>query len=88
MSVSRRARLLAYNRQRAAVTTGERRLGYLRAAADALAGLRADHQCEDCGTPLRDPMSKKRGVGPDCYAKRQRDGQGDRGAFARYMLNG
>jgi hypothetical protein len=70
VSVTRAARVLAYNRRRAAETTGARRAAYLRAAAEALAGLHAADQCEDCGAPLRDPVSVARHVGPDCQAKR------------------
>lgn len=34
----------------------------------ATAGLRAAGQCQRCGRPLSDPVSVRRGVGPDCWA--------------------
>jgi hypothetical protein len=37
-----------------------------------LAGFRAAARCEDCGKALDDPVSVKRGIGPDCHARRQR----------------
>jgi Family of unknown function (DUF6011) len=39
---------------------------------DALEGaLRADNRCIRCGTPLQDPESVERGIGPDCWAREQ-----------------
>jgi len=28
-------------------------------------------RCQDCGKPLTDPTSVARGIGPDCFARRQ-----------------
>ena len=28
--------------------------------------------CRDCGRALFDPVSRKRGIGPKCWAKRQK----------------
>jgi hypothetical protein len=40
-----------------------------------LRGFRMASRCEDCGKPLEDPASVERGVGPDCWARRQRAGK-------------
>jgi hypothetical protein len=68
--VTKRARRLAYYRQRAAETSGATRRRYDADAARELEALHAASQCEDCGTPLADPVSKARRVGPDCWAQR------------------
>lgn len=66
------ARRLAYYRRRAGETTGAIRRQYDLDAARELEALHAADRCEDCGTPLEDSVSKKRHVGPDCWAKRRR----------------
>lgn len=39
---------------------------------DALeAALRGANRCIRCGTPLQDPQSVERGIGPDCWAREQ-----------------
>lgn len=49
------------------------RAKYHAAEVERLAGLMArDQQCEDCGTPLSNPVSVKRRKGRDCYAKERR----------------
>ena len=76
MSMTRRARTLAYHRRRAAETTGEVSAGHTAQAEAALALLHAAKQCEDCGTPLEDPVSIARRVGPSCWAKQKRGAAG------------
>lgn len=66
------ARRLAYYRRRVAETAGAARHSYEVAAERELEALHAADQCEDCGTPLEDPVSKQRHVGPSCWAKRRR----------------
>lgn len=66
------ARRLAYYRRRVAETTGATRRRYEADAERELEVLHAADQCEDCGTPLEDPVSKQRRVGPSCWAKRRR----------------
>jgi hypothetical protein len=68
--VTKSARRLAYYRRRAAETTGATRRQYEADAERELAALHAADQCEDCGTPLEDPVSRSRHVGPSCWAKR------------------
>lgn len=65
------ARRLAYYRRRAAETSGTTRRKYEADAERELAALHAANQCEDCGTPLEDPVSRQRRVGPSCWAKRR-----------------
>jgi hypothetical protein len=43
--------------------------------ASYLTGFRLASRCEDCGKELEDPVSVERGVGRDCWGKRQRAGQ-------------
>lgn len=66
------ARRLAYYRRRATETTGAERRRYEADADAELAALHAANKCEDCGTPLQDPVSIARHVGPDCWSKRRR----------------
>lgn len=74
---TRLARTLAYHRARARPDTDAGRR-HARLAADALDTLHADDCCEDCGTPLEDPVSVKRGVGPHCWEKRRRPAARDK----------
>lgn len=68
-----RATALAYHRRQAEVMAGMDRAKYHAAEVERLAGLMArDQQCEDCGTPLSNPVSVKRRKGRDCYAKERR----------------
>lgn len=68
-----RAKALAYHRRQAEATAGTDRGKYHAAEAARLAGLlERDRQCEDCGTPLSDPVSVERRKGRDCYAKQRR----------------
>lgn len=71
------AKKLAYHRQRIAVLQagGTPRqyetLDEHRKVADRYErAFRETGRCEDCGHVLTDPASIRRGIGPDCWAKR------------------
>jgi hypothetical protein len=70
VSVTKGARRLAYYRRRATETTGAERRQHEASAEVELQKLRAAQRCEDCGTPLSDPVSKQRRIGPSCWAKK------------------
>lgn len=53
---------------------GARCLGY---AEGILSRLSASTRCQICGRDLTDPLSVKRGIGPDCYAKLKADAELD-----------
>lgn len=67
-----RARALAYHRRHALEGGGAHRRRHQAMADAILATMSENEECTECGAGLSDPVSVKRGIGPNCYRKLQR----------------